>query len=89
MDSKKVYTRSDTNPRRNVIKSHSQKLILEHSKGLYALSEGQKGFEKVMPELMINLRLNEASVPKRAGQYIRAIAPATELLFECKGSGTL
>ena len=42
-----------------------------------------------MTELYINLRSKTSSASIWAPEYILASAPASELLYECKGTGTL
>ena len=40
-----------------------------------------------MIEIAINRRSKTSTAPIWALEYIRAIAPASELLYECKGTG--
>ena len=42
-----------------------------------------------MVEIEINIRITEAHPHVWYVEYIRAIVPASELLYECKGTGTL
>ena len=42
-----------------------------------------------MVEIEINIRSNEAHPSIWVPEYIRAIVPASELLYEGKGTGTL
>ena len=41
-----------------------------------------------MTELYINLRSKRSTAPIWTPEYIRAIALASKLLYECKGTGT-
>ena len=70
-------------------KSHSQELSFWQTKDLIALSGVQKSQENVMVEIKINLRSKRPTHYIWAPEYIRAIAPAFELLYEGKGTGTL
>ena len=70
-------------------KSHRRELSFWQIKDQYTLRAPQKSQENVMVEIEINRRSNDVHPHIWAPEYIRSIVPASELLYEGKGTGTL
>ena len=80
---------SEIDQRLSMVNMQAADLRIWHNQDVTFLQGWQKSQEKVMAELMINWRLCEPPAHIRYKGSQITIAPASELLYECKGSGTL